>query len=93
MKKRINFLYLLAYAVIITGITSCATQSPELATDNPPGFLKGLLHGFIIVFSFIAEFFTDYKIYAYPNSGGWYDFGFLIGVMIFFGGGASSARR
>lgn len=93
MKKRINLLFLLIFAVIIIGMASCATQSPELTTDDPPGFLKGLLHGFIILFSFIAELFTDYKIYAYPNSGGWYDFGFLLGVMIFFGGGASGARR
>jgi len=93
MKKRLTILYILLFLLIIMGSISCATHSPELMTDQPPGFLKGLLHGFIILFSFIAELFTDYKIYAYPNSGGWYDFGFLLGVMIFFGGGASRARR
>ncbi len=72
--------------------TSCATQTMELVS-NPPGFLKGLLHGFIVLFSFIASLFTDYKIYAFPNTGGWYDFGFLLGAMTFFGGGGASSRR
>jgi hypothetical protein len=55
--------------------------------------LFGLLHGFLILFSFVASLFTDYRIYAFPNSGGWYDFGFLLGAMSFLGGGGASARR
>lgn len=73
-------------------ITGCATQSLTNIQD-PPGFWHGLLHGFIILFSFIASLFTDYEIYAFPNTGGWYNFGFLMGVMIFFGGGGAGAKR
>ena len=75
-------------AVVFAG---CATQSFE-NIGNLPGFLKGLLHGFIMLFSFIASLFTDYEIYAFPNSGGWYNFGYLLGVMLFFGGGGAKAR-
>jgi len=42
-----------------------------------------LFHGFIIVFSLITSLFTDIRIYAFPNSGGWYDYGFFIGVAAF----------
>lgn len=89
-KNRLFYLFLLVVAMVF--IASCATQSVEQVTD-PPGFLKGLLHGFILFFSFIASLFTDYKIYAFPNSGGWYDFGFLLGVMFFFGGSGAGSRR
>jgi hypothetical protein len=71
-------------------LASCATQPPVSAYD-PPGFLSGVLHGFLIVFSLIGSIFTDYRIYAFPNSGGWYDFGYVIGASLFLGGfGASS---
>jgi hypothetical protein len=36
----------------------------------------GLLHGFLMMFSFIGSLFTDVRIDAFPNSGGWYDFAF-----------------
>ncbi len=83
------FLAIIAGAVLLQ---SCATQPPAVAA-GPPGFLFGLLHGFLILFSFVASLFTDYRIYAFPNSGGWYDFGFLLGAMSFLGGGGASARR
>ena len=58
---------------------------------EPPGFLYGLMHGFLILFSFIGSLFTDVRIYAFPNSGGWYDFGYVIGAALFLGGGGASA--
>ncbi len=95
MKIRNLWIYLLLLLLLSTFIivSGCATQSVDIIPVNPPGFFKGLLHGFIILFSFIAGLFTEYRIYAFPNSGGWYDFGFLLGVMIFFGGGGAGARR
>jgi hypothetical protein len=69
-------------------LQSCATQPPP-AASGPPGFVLGLLHGFLILFGFIGSLFTDYRIYAYPNAGAWYDFGFLLGAMAFLGGGGA----
>ena len=83
---------ILAILVSVLFLTACATQSAG-NLQNPPGFLHGLLHGFIVLFSFFISLFTDYEIYAFPNSGGWYDFGFLLGVMIFFGSGGASTKR
>ncbi|HRY99546.1 MAG TPA: hypothetical protein P5550_10875 [Bacteroidales bacterium] len=92
--KRIPRLLPWIAAVILLGVmsTSCATQS-IVPVEEPAGFLWGLLHGFIILFSFIGSLFTDYSIYAFPNAGGWYDFGYLLGVMIFFGGGGRAGCK
>jgi hypothetical protein len=50
-----------------------------------PGFSSGLLHGFLVAFSFIGSLFTDVRIYAFPNSGGWYYLGCLFGVAVLLG--------
>lgn len=80
-------------AGLIILFAGCATHSPADAATDTPGFFYGLLHGFIILFSFIASLFTDYYIYAIPNSGIWYDLGFLLGVMMFFGGGVKAQHH
>lgn len=71
-------------------IAGCAHQ-PQPDGMDLPGFWWGLLHGFLIVFSFIGSLFTQVRIYNFPNSGRWYDFGFLIGAAIFLGGAGSEA--
>ncbi|MBM3545702.1 MAG: hypothetical protein FJX54_02015 [Alphaproteobacteria bacterium] len=65
-------------------LSACATQ-PSHQLGQPEGFLWGLLHGFIALFSLIASFFYDVRIYAYPNTGIYYDCGFILGVAMFFG--------
>jgi hypothetical protein len=85
---RINVVYALAVTLLLA---SCATQPPVTAVD-PPGFFSGLVHGFLILFSLIGSTFTDHRIYAFPNSGGWYDLGFFFGASAFLGGGAAGAR-
>lgn len=93
MKTRNLWTYLFLFLSAVIFIAGCATHSVEMVPVSSPGFLKGLLHGFIILFSFIVSLFTEYKIYAIPNSGVFYDFGFLLGVMLFFGGSGAGARR
>lgn len=72
-------------------LAACATQ-PHPEAFEPPGFWSGLLHGFTILFSLIGSIFTDYRIYAFPNSGGWYDLGYVMGASMFLGGSGASAR-
>ena len=55
-----------------------------------PGFWDGVLHGFLIFFSFIGSLFSDIRIYAFPNAGVWYDFGYVIGATMFLGGGGAA---
>ena len=84
-RRIVSLLLLSGFAAV-----SCAHQ-PTPAAGDVPGFLYGLLHGFLIVFSFVGGLFTDARIYAFPNAGGWYDFGFLLGAMAFLGGGGASS--
>jgi hypothetical protein len=74
-------------------LSACATQPGGQKLGDPTNFLLGLLHGFIVLFSLIASFFTEVRVYAYPNTGLWYDCGFVLGVAMFFGGGAGGIRR
>ena len=69
-------------------LTACATQPLPTAYD-PPGFFMGLLHGILAPWALIGGIFTEIRIYAFPNSGGWYDFGFLLGMGAYGGGAAA----
>jgi hypothetical protein len=71
-----------AITVLALMLSNCASQASP-STYDPPGFFSGLLHGSLIFFSFIASLFTDVRIYSFPNSGGWYGFGYLIGAGLF----------
>lgn len=73
-------------------LSACATQ-PDSVSGSAPGFLYGLFHGFTIMFSLVGSIFTDYRVYAYPNSGFWYDFGFFFGTLLLLGGGGAGASR
>ena len=94
MKRPARLLLFAAVCAAALLLQSCATQ-PMPSAPQLPGFLHGLLHGFLIVFSFIGSLFTHghVRIYAYPNAGGWYDFGYLLGAMMFLGGGGGAGAR
>jgi hypothetical protein len=70
--------------VVALVLSSCATQ-PTPSGYDPPGFLWGFVHGFISLFSLIGSLFWDIRVYAFPNSGRWYDVGFVLGASCFFG--------
>jgi hypothetical protein len=74
---------------VALALASCATQ-PQPDAFNPPGFFSGLLHGFLILFSFVGSLFMDVRIYSFPNTGVWYDFGYVIGASLFLGGSGSA---
>ena len=81
--KRLNnkLVYLILCVVLLTG---CADVSPHVelcVTSDPYGFWGGLWHGMIMFFSWIGSMFSnDIAVYAYDNNGGWYDFGFILGL-------------
>jgi hypothetical protein len=70
---RWSWLGLLAPAVI----AGCATQPP--GGSDHPSFLLGLFHGFTALVTLAGSVFLHIRIYAFPNSGFWYDTGFVIG--------------
>ena len=74
-------------------LAGCATQTSAAVAPSAPGLGWGLLHGVIAPFAFVASLFRpDIAIYAVPNNGGWYDFGFILGIFVLGGGGASASR-
>lgn len=79
-------------SLLLLLLAGCAQQPP--GDPGTRGFLYGLLDGAIAPFAFIVSWFSDnVRIYAYPNSGGWYDFGFLIGLTCWAGGGHAASKR
>jgi len=72
--------------IALLTMAGCAA-GPTRFVEHPAGFWAGLWHGFIIVVTFIIGLFTDsVQIYARNNTGGWYDFGFVLGAMIMLSG-------
>jgi hypothetical protein len=94
MTKNTTYIFILLVLIIIS---SCAQPENVEACVNASetrGFLFGLVHGFIAPVSFIASLFMDdVAVYAVNNSGGWYDFGFLLGIGGFSGGIFKGSRR
>ena len=66
-------------------LTACAaTQAPGRVEAVAHGFWLGLWHGFIFPVAFIGSLFVDnVALYAVPNNGGWYDFGYFLGIVVF----------
>ena len=72
-----------ALAVLLL-LAGCATQSAAGVAPGAPGFLHGLWHGFIFPVAWVLSLFMpDVSIYAVPNNGGWYDFGYFLGIAVF----------
>ena len=73
-------------------LAACAQQVPDAVRPGAPGFLLGLWHGFIFPVSwFLSLVMPDVAVYAVPNDGGWYDFGYFLGIVVF-GVGARRSR-
>ena len=83
---------LLLLSLLAVAVSGCAHQPPS-AVPGVPGFFHGLLHGFLVLVSLVGSLFTDVRVYAFPNSGFFYDLGFVIGATAVLGGGAHTARR
>ena len=89
---------LLAGAAVM-GLAGCfASQlsTTPLSGNAIPGFWRGFWHGIIAPIAFVVSIFSEHvRVYAIPNTGRWYDFGFMIGIGGFTHGvwRSNSARR
>ena len=90
----------MAKGTIFTGflllmiLSSCAgSNTAVVEAASAPGFFWGLLHGWIVAFAFIASLFSSsVGVYEVANSGGWYDFGFVLGIGAFSGGCSTACK-
>lgn len=71
----------------------CADVQPHITPcleGHQYGFWGGLWHGMIAPFAWIGGLFSkDIAVWAVNNNGGWYTFGFVLGI----GGLTSSASK
>ncbi|HZL03859.1 MAG TPA: hypothetical protein VFE45_00315 [Coriobacteriia bacterium] len=85
-----------AILLIVLLLASCA-PGPNSAVgtgERVAGFWLGLWHGAIALVTFVISLFNhNVNIYEVNNNGGWYNFGFILGIMIFWGGGSGGAAR
>ncbi|MDP2888977.1 MAG: hypothetical protein Q8P34_08430 [Bacteroidota bacterium] len=80
-KKLLSIVFFVLLSVLL--FSSCAeVQNIEACKMGQTyGFFGGLWHGIIAPASFVISLFTDdVAVWAVNNNGGWYAFGFLIGV-------------
>lgn len=87
---------------IVAVCTMCAVLSgcadhvsfQEASQTVQVGFWHGLWHGMMLPISWIISLFSsDTAIYAIYNNGGWYDFGYFLGIGGLSGGASSRARK
>jgi len=74
----------LALLAALAALSACAAQSAAAVAPAAPGFLLGLWHGFIFPIAWaLSLFLPEVAVYAVPNNGGWYDFGYFLGIVVF----------
>ncbi|MDH5601236.1 MAG: hypothetical protein OEY78_08045 [Gammaproteobacteria bacterium] len=86
--KNSKSLKLMSLVLLLLLLTSCAAGHSQFTTESPAGFWYGLWHGVISFITLIIHLFNEsVVVYEVNNSGGWYDFGFILGVSTIWGGG------
>lgn len=95
--KTTTLLICIVSVLLLTGCLPGGNTNEDIAraTDGAiAGFWSGLWHGFISPVTFVISLFTDkINFYEVHNSGGWYNFGFVLGAGIIFGGGSKASSR
>ncbi len=83
LKRRFTFNWLYTVSALLLILLTCCADVSHIQPcliDQPYGFWSGLWHGFIAPISFIGSLFSDnIAMYAVNNTGGWYNFGFVLG--------------
>lgn len=75
-------------------LNGCAPGNERFDVDGPAGFFWGLWHGAISWVTLIVGCWNDsVHVYEVRNTGGWYDFGFILGVVCALGGGGRGGEH
>jgi hypothetical protein len=81
VKKLLLVLALIAAVLGMLALNGCGfVGTRPISPDDPPGFFMGLWHGMLAPWTLILRLFMDIRMYATPNSGWFYDFGYWIGI-------------
>ena len=92
MRNAARITVVLVVALILVA-AACAPGPNDLtktaaADGKVAGFWKGLWHGLISPITFVVSILSKkVNLYEVHNSGGWYNFGFVLGAGLFLSGG------
>ena len=95
MRRVRSMLLIVGLVLVLTACAAGANPAVDVpsADGDTAGFFMGLWHGIIIPFTFVVSLFTDnVSVYEVHNTGGWYDFGFVLGAGTFLGGSGAGAN-
>jgi len=90
MNKKVLIVLCVIFLLLLASCTAGPNDAFSFSDlgKEPAGFWFGIWHGTIAPITFVISLFSDnigmYEVY---NNGGWYNFGFLLGVGGVFGGG------
>ncbi len=93
---KMNILVALIAIFFLASCTPGPNTSEHVAGagSSIAGFWLGLWHGLISPVTFIISLFNKtMNVYEVHNNGGWYNFGFILGICITFGGGTKASSR
>jgi hypothetical protein len=94
--KTKNLIIQIVFVLLAVFLLSACAEAQHVEackTGHTYGFLGGLWHGIIAPFSFVCSLFMDnVAVWAINNNGGWYTFGFLIGIGGLGFGGSKASR-
>ena len=84
----------LVAGIALAGCAAGPNDVAEVGTAHVAGFWLGLWHGVICPVTFLISLFNDHvNLYEVHNNGNWYNFGFVFGASIVFGGGPGAGAR
>ncbi len=79
MHKTLRVMAVVAPLLLLAACGFVGTE--PITVWDPPGLFSGVWHGLLAPWTLILRLFLDIKMYAVPNTGWFYDLGFLIGVV------------
>lgn len=95
MRRAFFLIVMVLLALFLAGCgpgpnTAMVTPAP----NGEAGFFLGVWHGLIVLVTFVVSLFNDQvSIYEVHNNGGWYNFGYIIGLGSALGGSAKASSR
>jgi hypothetical protein len=82
----------LAAGLVLAACAPGVNDAAGAGGQELAGFWLGLWHGVIAPVTFVISLFNDHvNLYEVHNNGNWYNFGFVFGLSIVFGGGSRAS--
>lgn len=85
------------FILFIFSLVGCADVQPHIQPcleGHVYGFFGGFWHGLIAPFAWIGSLFSDdIAVWAVNNNGGWYTFGFILGIGALAGGTTETTKK